>query len=90
MTHIDLPIYIGSVPTAHLDDFNEKLRTSLNRIVEEGLDMDRMAMVISRDERQVTSTSFHLPICSNSPIDNNHSSAANWNPQKATPFLALL
>lgn len=90
MTHVDLPIYIGSVPTAHLGDFNEKLKTSFNRIVEHGLDMERMAMVINRDERQVISTSFHLPVCLNSPIDNNHSFAANWNLPKATRFLALL
>jgi hypothetical protein len=50
---VDLPIYIGSVPTEHLDTFDEKLRDSLKRIAQEGFDMTRMAMVISRDERQV-------------------------------------
>jgi Zn-dependent M16 (insulinase) family peptidase len=50
-----LPIYIGSVPVEHLDDFDEKLRVSLKRISGEGLDMERMAMVIRRDERQIRS-----------------------------------
>lgn len=41
------------MPTEHLNDFDEKLQTSFKRIVKEGIDMERMAMVISRDERQV-------------------------------------
>jgi hypothetical protein len=52
-TLVDLPIYVGSVPTEHLDTFDEKLKESLMRIVKEGIDMDRMLMVINRDERQV-------------------------------------
>jgi hypothetical protein len=52
-TSVDLPIYIEAVPTGELQSFNEKLQTSLRRIVEEGIDMHRMAMVINRDERQV-------------------------------------
>ena len=59
-TYVDLPIYIGSVPTEHLDTFDEKLKSSLKRIADEGFDMDRMAMVIGRDERQVG----HLPLIS--------------------------
>ncbi|KAF9460806.1 Metalloenzyme, LuxS/M16 peptidase-like protein [Collybia nuda] len=55
VNRVDLPIYIGSVPTAQLGNFDTKLKSSLNRIVEEGLDMERMAMVISRDERQLRS-----------------------------------
>ncbi len=47
-------MYIGSVPTEHLDTFDEKLKASLKRIADEGFDMDRMAMVIGRDERQVS------------------------------------
>jgi len=50
---VNLPIYVGSVPTEHLSTFNEKLGASLQRIVSEGLDMQRMAMVLNRDERQV-------------------------------------
>ncbi|KAF8807490.1 hypothetical protein BYT27DRAFT_7189561 [Phlegmacium glaucopus] len=54
-TAVNLPIYIGSVPTGELQSFNEKLRMSLHRIVKEGIDMHRMAMVINRDERQLRS-----------------------------------
>ena len=52
-TRVDLPVYIGSVPTEHLDIFDERFKASLKKIADEGLDMDRMAMVINRDERQV-------------------------------------
>lgn len=51
---MSLSIYIGSVPTGELQSFNEKLRMSLQRIVKEGIDMNRMAMIINRDERQVS------------------------------------
>jgi hypothetical protein len=52
-TLVDLPIYVGSIPTAHIDTFDQKLKDSLSRIAREGIDMTRMAMVINRDERQV-------------------------------------
>ncbi|THV04852.1 hypothetical protein K435DRAFT_774162 [Dendrothele bispora CBS 962.96] len=54
-TRVSLPIYIGSVPVAHLDTFDRKLKESLKRIVKQGIDMDRMQMVINRDERQLRS-----------------------------------
>jgi Zn-dependent M16 (insulinase) family peptidase len=54
-TRGDLAIYVGSVPVEHLASFPDRLRASLARIVEEGLDMERMAMVINRDERQLRS-----------------------------------
>lgn len=54
-TRIDIPIYVGSVPTEHLDDFPAKLRSSLERIANEGLDMERMQVIINRDERQLKS-----------------------------------
>ncbi|KAJ7225434.1 Metalloenzyme, LuxS/M16 peptidase-like protein [Mycena pura] len=54
-TAISLPIYVGSVPTEHLNDFDSKLKVSLRRIVSEGIDMERMVMVINRDERQLRS-----------------------------------
>ncbi|KAF9229385.1 hypothetical protein BS17DRAFT_771387 [Gyrodon lividus] len=54
-TMVDLPIYIGSVPAEHLDNFDEKLSASFRRIAEEGIDMTRIAMVINRDERQLRS-----------------------------------
>ena len=53
-TFVNLPIYVESVPTGELSSFNEKLQMSLRRIVEEGIDMHRMAMVINRDERQAS------------------------------------
>ncbi len=52
----DLMIYVGSVPTKHLDSFDAKLHESFRRIVKEGVDLNRMRMVIDRDERQV----FHF------------------------------
>ncbi|KAJ7038105.1 Metalloenzyme, LuxS/M16 peptidase-like protein [Mycena alexandri] len=54
-TALYLPIYIGSIPTEHIDEFDTKLKASLRRIVSEGIDMERMAMVINRDERQLRS-----------------------------------
>jgi hypothetical protein len=52
-TQVNLPIYIASVPTEHLDGFNERFKASLERIASDGIDMRRMSMVINRDERQV-------------------------------------
>ncbi|KAG6911895.1 hypothetical protein DXG01_000142 [Tephrocybe rancida] len=54
-TSVDLPIYIGSVPTEHLETFDVNLRKSFQRIVEEGIDMKRMAMILNREERQLRS-----------------------------------
>ncbi|KAF9650047.1 hypothetical protein BDM02DRAFT_3185737 [Thelephora ganbajun] len=54
-TRGDLAIYVGSVPVEHLATFPDRLRASLAHIAEEGLDMERMAMVINRDERQLRS-----------------------------------
>lgn len=50
---MDLSIYVGSVPTEHIKDFDIKLKQSLESIVEAGIDMPRMLMLINRDERQV-------------------------------------
>ena len=52
-TYINLEIDITSVPTNNLDTFNEKLTASLKRIVEGGIDMQRMGMVINTAERWV-------------------------------------
>ena len=49
----DLMIYAVSVPTEHLDTFGAKLHESLSRIAKDGVDQNRMRMVIDRDERQV-------------------------------------
>lgn len=54
-TRDDLAIYIGSVPVEHLASFPGRLRDSLARIAGEDLDMERMALVINRDERQLRS-----------------------------------
>lgn len=54
-TRGSLHIYAGSVPAEHLLTFDEPLQRSLQRIVEEGFDMKRMAMVLNRDERQLQS-----------------------------------
>ena len=50
---VELTIYVGSVPVQELQSFDEKLRMALRRIVEDGIDMPRMAMIINREERQV-------------------------------------
>ena len=52
-TLTDLYVYIGSVPTEHLDSLDLKLKESLRRIVKEGIDLERMTRVINREERQV-------------------------------------
>ncbi|EKM83806.1 hypothetical protein AGABI1DRAFT_124130 [Agaricus bisporus var. burnettii JB137-S8] len=54
-TRVNLTIYVGSVPVEFLDDFENKLKASLKRIVDDGIDMSRMQMVINRDERQLRS-----------------------------------
>ncbi|KAF7320399.1 hypothetical protein MKEN_00824700 [Mycena kentingensis (nom. inval.)] len=54
-TRVSLPVWVGSVPTEHLDGFDERFKGSLRRIVSEGIDVDRMAMMINRDERQLRS-----------------------------------
>ncbi|KAH9950492.1 Metalloenzyme, LuxS/M16 peptidase-like protein [Amylocystis lapponica] len=54
-TYVDLPVYVGSVPTELLDTFDEMLKASLKRIADQGIDMERMSMVINRDERQLRS-----------------------------------
>ena len=52
-TLTDLMIYVVSVPTEHLDTFDAKLRESFRRIVKEGVDLNRMKIMLDRDERQV-------------------------------------
>lgn len=65
---MNLPIYIGSVPTGELQSFNEKLGMSLHRIVKEGIDMHRMAMVINRDERQASGHEFRENLSAGDPF----------------------
>jgi Zn-dependent M16 (insulinase) family peptidase len=54
-TLVDLPVWVGSIPTEHLDSFEPRFRASLQKIADEGVDMARMGMVIARDERQLRS-----------------------------------
>ena len=78
-TLCDLPVYIGSVPTEHLESMPDKLKASLTRICDEGIDMERMEMIINRDERQVWD-------CRRMPVTEAHreySSAASWKPRRA-------
>ena len=46
----------------NLDTFNEKLASSLKRIAEDGIDMQRMIMVIDRAEREVRGDLFRLKL----------------------------
>lgn len=55
----DLMIYVGSIPTEHLESFDTKLHESFRRFVKDGLDLQRMKMVIDRDERQVLNLIRH-------------------------------
>ncbi|KZS93010.1 hypothetical protein SISNIDRAFT_454956 [Sistotremastrum niveocremeum HHB9708] len=48
----DLQIIVGSVPVQHLEVFDQKLISALTRIANEGINMDRMSRVISRDRRK--------------------------------------
>ena len=48
-------IYAGSVPVEELDNFDQRLIGSLERIAKEGVDMERMLMLINRNERQLRS-----------------------------------
>ena len=55
-TAIDLMLYISAVPTEHLEAFDSRLRESLTRIADEGFDMDRMALLLARDEQQASAS----------------------------------
>lgn len=55
---VEMPVYVGGVPVAELDGFDERLVKSLKKIVVDGLDMERMKMIIDRDERQVSHTFY--------------------------------
>ena len=55
---VELTIYVGSVPVQKLQNFDEKLRMALRRIVEDGIDMPRM--IINREERQVKCSNLSI------------------------------
>lgn len=48
----ELAFYLSDVPTEHLDGMSAKLRKVLTGIVDEGVDMERMGMVLRREKRQ--------------------------------------
>lgn len=48
-------VYVGSVPVEEVGNFEDKLMASLKRIAHDGIDMERMTMLINRDERQLRS-----------------------------------
>ena len=54
-TNGSLFIYAGSVPVEELDGFDNRLMGSLDRIAKEGIDMERILMLINRNERQLRS-----------------------------------
>lgn len=87
-TYVELPVYVGSVPTEHIDSFDEKLHASLARIIDEGVDMERMAMVISRDERQV-SMRLLFDASERRPLTASHSCAARLRHRRETRSRAL-
>jgi hypothetical protein len=67
-TAVELSIVMRSVPTGELLSLNEKLQMSLHRIVKEGIDMQRMAMVINREERQGSGHRFQENLSINDSI----------------------
>lgn len=52
-TFSELAVYFGSVPSEHLDTLDERFKATIQRIIAEGLDMDRMSSVIARDRLKV-------------------------------------
>jgi hypothetical protein len=53
VTFCDLELYAASIPTERLHLFDVQLRDALRRIVDSGIDMQRMRMVIERERRKV-------------------------------------
>jgi hypothetical protein len=74
----DLLIYVGSVPTEHLDTFDAKLHESFRRIIKDGVDLNRMKMVIDRDERQVFFRSVGLFSTSSNSCQAAQQSRSRW------------
>ena len=48
-----LDVYFGSVPTGELDLLAEKFEIAIQRIVKDGIDMDRMRLVLKRERLKV-------------------------------------
>lgn len=45
-----IEVYLGGVPTEELDGMHTKLIDALTKVAKEGVDMDRMATIITRDK----------------------------------------
>lgn len=56
---IELSVYFGSVPTEHVDDLNTKFKQSLQRIIKDGMDMERMKLVLNKDRLKVCAQKFN-------------------------------
>ncbi|KZO96339.1 hypothetical protein CALVIDRAFT_481506 [Calocera viscosa TUFC12733] len=52
-TTTTLDVYLSSVPTELLETVQGRLTHELKKIVEEGLDMERMAMILRKDKRRL-------------------------------------
>lgn len=48
----ELTVYISDVPAEHLESIDGMVKAALKRIADEGVDMDRMRMVLQRERRQ--------------------------------------
>lgn len=51
---IELAVYFGSVPVEHIDSLDNKFKKSLQKIIEEGLDMERMKLVLKKERVKVS------------------------------------
>lgn len=51
---IELAVYFGSVPTEHVDGLDKKFKKSLQRIVKDGMDMERVKSVLKKDRLKVS------------------------------------
>ena len=60
MTFCDLNLSASSIRTEHLERFDVLLMESLCRIVDNGLDMQRMQMVIDQERRLVCTFLCHF------------------------------
>jgi len=57
VNHNELSMGIFDVPTKHLNDIADLVRAKLAKIVkEEGIDMERMALILRRDKRKIINT----------------------------------
>ena len=54
----DYDLGAASVPAEELDTFDEKVIASLKKVVDDGIDMTRLAQIIERDRRKVRVSCF--------------------------------